>query len=140
MSREIHCHFSFPHSLLAPLLPPLTLFFPASPPSSSPLPSPTPQANDYMNVILHTLAHIPPFRDYFLRTENYSHIKPPPGDQTFILGGWVECWCVECGCVECGWVECWCVECGWVECGWVGCGWLVSLLLFPFTFLYCKRE
>ena len=46
-----------------------------------------------MNVILHTLAHIPPFRDYFLRTENYSHIKPPPGDQIFILGGWQ--WSVE---------------------------------------------
>ena len=44
------------------------------------------QANDYMNVILHTLAHVSPFRDYFLRELNYSHIKPPPGDQMFILG------------------------------------------------------
>ena len=39
-----------------------------------------------MNVILHTLAHVSPFRDYFLRELNYSHIKPPPGDQMFILG------------------------------------------------------
>ena len=49
------------------------------------------QANDYMNVVLHTLAHITPFRDYFLREQNYAHITPPPGDQTFILG---ECECV----------------------------------------------
>ena len=41
-----------------------------------------------MNVILHTLAHVSPFRDYFLRELNYSHIKPPPGDQMFILGRW----------------------------------------------------
>ena len=41
-----------------------------------------------MNVILHTLAHVSPFRDYFLRELNYSHIKPPPGDQMFILGTW----------------------------------------------------
>ncbi len=39
-----------------------------------------------MNVILHSLEHVLPFRDYFLREENYSHIVPPPGDQTFILG------------------------------------------------------
>ena len=39
-----------------------------------------------MNVILHTLAHISPFRDYFLREDNYLSITPPPGDQTFTLG------------------------------------------------------
>jgi len=39
-----------------------------------------------MNVILHALEHVPPFRDYFLREENYAHILPPPGDHTFILG------------------------------------------------------
>ena len=44
------------------------------------------KANDYMNVILHTLAHISPFRDYFLREDNYLSITPPPGDQTFTLG------------------------------------------------------
>ena len=44
------------------------------------------QANDYMNVILHALENVPPLRDYFLRESNYSHIIPPPGDQTFILG------------------------------------------------------
>lgn len=44
------------------------------------------KANDYMNVVLHALAHVVPFRDYLLREENYSHIIPPPGDQTFILG------------------------------------------------------
>lgn len=44
------------------------------------------KANDYMNVVLHALAHVPPFRDYFLRPETYAHVRPPPGDQTFILG------------------------------------------------------
>ncbi len=44
------------------------------------------QANDYMNVVLQTLAHVSPFRDYFLREESYSHISPPPGDTSFILG------------------------------------------------------
>lgn len=44
------------------------------------------QANDYMNVVLHMLAHVSPLRDYFLREENYSHIIPPPGDQSYILG------------------------------------------------------
>ena len=39
-----------------------------------------------MNVVLHALAHVVPFRDYLLRESNYSHIIPPPGDQTFILG------------------------------------------------------
>ena len=44
------------------------------------------KANDYMNVILHTLAHIGPFRDFFLSEENYNKIIPPPGDQTITLG------------------------------------------------------
>lgn len=43
------------------------------------------KANDYMNVILHALAHVSSFRDYFLRSENYSHITSAPGDQSFIL-------------------------------------------------------
>lgn len=45
-----------------------------------------------MNVILHALEHVPPFRDYFLREENYSDIIPPPGDQTFILGKFGSVW------------------------------------------------
>lgn len=44
------------------------------------------KANDYMNVILHTLAHVGPFRDFFLREENYNSIARLPGDQTFSLG------------------------------------------------------
>ena len=44
------------------------------------------KANDYMNVILHALAHAGPFRDFLLGEENYSMIKPPPGDQTITLG------------------------------------------------------
>ena len=44
------------------------------------------KANDYMNVILHTLAHVSPLRDYLLRPSNYCHIKRPPGDQKFMLG------------------------------------------------------
>ncbi|CAI8006750.1 U4/U6.U5 tri-snRNP-associated protein 2 [Geodia barretti] len=43
------------------------------------------KANDYMNVILHCLAHVTPLRDYLLRPSNYSHIKRPPGDQKFML-------------------------------------------------------
>ena len=44
------------------------------------------KANDYMNIILHALAHVLPFTSYFLSEDNYKHIVPPPGDQTFILG------------------------------------------------------
>ena len=44
------------------------------------------KANDYMNVILHCLAHVPPLRDYLLRPGNYCLIKRPPGDQKFTLG------------------------------------------------------
>ena len=48
------------------------------------------KANDYMNVILHALAHAGPFRDFLLRVENYSSVKPPPGDQTITLGTHVQ--------------------------------------------------
>ena len=58
------------------------------------------KANDYMNVVLHALAHVPPFRDYFLRPENYAHVRPPPGDQTFILGEPVLCCQVMSGSVR----------------------------------------
>ena len=44
------------------------------------------KANDYMNIVLHALAHVLPFTSYFLSEDNYKHITPPPGDQTFILG------------------------------------------------------
>ncbi len=43
------------------------------------------KANDYCNVVLQALSHVPPLRDYFLREENYNHIKRPPGDQMFLL-------------------------------------------------------
>lgn len=32
-------------------------------------------------LILQALSHVPPLRDYFLREENYSQIKRPPGDK-----------------------------------------------------------
>jgi len=38
------------------------------------------KANDYCNVLLQALSHTPPLRNYFLREENYSQIKRPPGD------------------------------------------------------------
>ena len=34
---------------------------------------------------LKALSHVAPLRDYFLREENYRHIKRPPGDQMFLL-------------------------------------------------------
>ena len=43
------------------------------------------KANDYTNVIFHALSHVPPLRDYFLREENYAHIKRPPGDKLSLL-------------------------------------------------------
>lgn len=43
------------------------------------------KANDYCNVVLQALSNIPPLRDYFLREENYSHIKRPPGDIMILL-------------------------------------------------------
>lgn len=41
--------------------------------------------NDYCNVILQSLTHVTPLRNYFLREENYRHIKRPPGDSIFNL-------------------------------------------------------
>uniref|UniRef100_H2Z994 ubiquitinyl hydrolase 1 n=1 Tax=Ciona savignyi TaxID=51511 RepID=H2Z994_CIOSA len=43
------------------------------------------KANDYCNVVLQALSHVPPLRNYFLREENYSHIKRPPGDIMILL-------------------------------------------------------
>ncbi|KAL7292177.1 hypothetical protein TKK_0014132 [Trichogramma kaykai] len=43
------------------------------------------KANDYCNVILQALAHVSPLRDYFLKESNYSKVKRPPGDSSFIL-------------------------------------------------------
>ncbi|KAI1720037.1 ubiquitin carboxyl-terminal hydrolase domain-containing protein [Ditylenchus destructor] len=43
------------------------------------------KANDYMNVILQALSHVPPLREYFLREENYAHLKRPPGDKMALL-------------------------------------------------------
>nr|CAB3267559.1 U4/U6.U5 tri-snRNP-associated protein 2 [Phallusia mammillata] len=43
------------------------------------------KANDYCNVILHALSNVPPLRDYFLREENYTHLKRPPGDIMILL-------------------------------------------------------
>lgn len=43
------------------------------------------KANDYCNVILQSLSHVPDIRNYFLREENYSNIKRPPGDNISLL-------------------------------------------------------
>ncbi|XP_012937807.1 U4/U6.U5 tri-snRNP-associated protein 2 isoform X2 [Aplysia californica] len=43
------------------------------------------KANDYCNVVLQSLSHVAPLRNYFLREENYYKIKRPPGDQAFLL-------------------------------------------------------
>jgi len=43
------------------------------------------KANDYCNVLLQALSNVPPMRNYFLREENYSHIKRPPGDIMILL-------------------------------------------------------
>ncbi|XP_076807071.1 ubiquitin carboxyl-terminal hydrolase 39-like isoform X2 [Clavelina lepadiformis] len=43
------------------------------------------KANDYCNVVLQALSNVPPLRNYFLREENYSHIKRPPGDIMILL-------------------------------------------------------
>lgn len=32
-----------------------------------------------------SLSHVAPLRNYFLKEENYKHIKRPPGDQAFLL-------------------------------------------------------
>ncbi|XP_074648034.1 ubiquitin carboxyl-terminal hydrolase 39-like [Tubulanus polymorphus] len=41
--------------------------------------------NDYCNVILQSLSHVAPLRNYFLNEDNYKSIKRPPGDQMFLL-------------------------------------------------------
>ncbi|XP_041485760.1 U4/U6.U5 tri-snRNP-associated protein 2-like [Lytechinus variegatus] len=41
--------------------------------------------NDYCNVLLHALSNVVPMRNYFLREENYSDIKLPPGNIMSIL-------------------------------------------------------
>ncbi|XP_065347012.1 ubiquitin carboxyl-terminal hydrolase 39 [Cloeon dipterum] len=41
--------------------------------------------NDYCNVILQALSHVSPLRDYFLEEKNYSSIKRPPGDSSYLL-------------------------------------------------------
>jgi hypothetical protein len=43
------------------------------------------QANDYCNVVLQALSHVAPLRHYFLDENNYSKLKRPPGDQSFLL-------------------------------------------------------
>lgn len=43
------------------------------------------KCNDYCNVVLQSLIHVTPLRNYFLREENYHHIKRPPGDSFFTL-------------------------------------------------------
>ncbi|KAL3202377.1 hypothetical protein MRX96_042541 [Rhipicephalus microplus] len=43
------------------------------------------KANDYCNVILQALSHVPPLRNYFLREENYTKLKRPPGDINFLI-------------------------------------------------------
>merc|ERR1712136_7189 len=43
------------------------------------------KANDYCNVVLHAISNIPPIRNFFLRPENYSYVKRPPGDTMILL-------------------------------------------------------
>jgi len=43
------------------------------------------KANDYCNVVLQALSHVSPLRHYFLDEKNYSMLKRPPGDQSFLL-------------------------------------------------------
>ncbi|XP_043212765.1 U4/U6.U5 tri-snRNP-associated protein 2-like isoform X2 [Amphibalanus amphitrite] len=43
------------------------------------------KANDYCNVIFQALSNVVPIRDYFLDESNYSAMKPPPGDNMFLL-------------------------------------------------------
>ncbi|CAK9301107.1 unnamed protein product [Gordionus sp. m RMFG-2023] len=42
------------------------------------------KANDYCNVVLQSLSHVPPLRDYFLRPDNYQKINRPAGDIAFL--------------------------------------------------------
>ena len=43
------------------------------------------KANDYMNVILISLCHVTPIREFFLNEANYCNIKLPPGSIMFPL-------------------------------------------------------
>lgn len=43
------------------------------------------KANDYCNVILQSLSHVNPIRDFFLNEKNHANIKRPPGDTAFTL-------------------------------------------------------
>jgi len=43
------------------------------------------KANDYMNVILMSLCHVTPVREFFLDVANYSKIKLPPGSIMYPL-------------------------------------------------------
>ncbi|XP_037068844.1 U4/U6.U5 tri-snRNP-associated protein 2-like [Pollicipes pollicipes] len=43
------------------------------------------KANDYCNVIFQALSNVVPIRDYFLNESNYNWMKPPPGDNMFLL-------------------------------------------------------
>lgn len=43
------------------------------------------KANDYCNVILQALCLVKPLRNYFLRVENYQHLKRPAGDHMMLL-------------------------------------------------------
>jgi len=43
------------------------------------------KANDYCNVVLQSLSHVAPLRNYFLQEDSYKMIKRPPGDQAFLL-------------------------------------------------------
>ncbi|CAL1542817.1 unnamed protein product [Lymnaea stagnalis] len=43
------------------------------------------KSNDYCNVVLQSLSHVGPLRNYFLKEENYKMIKRPPGDIAFLL-------------------------------------------------------
>lgn len=44
------------------------------------------KANDYCNVILQSLSHVTPLRNFFLRPHNYTKlVKQPTGDSTFQL-------------------------------------------------------
>jgi len=43
------------------------------------------KANDYLNVILQAMSHVEGLRNYFLSEANYSNIKRPVGDHSFLL-------------------------------------------------------
>lgn len=39
----------------------------------------------YDFLILQALSHVTPLRDFFLRESNYSHVRRPPGDSSYLL-------------------------------------------------------